>query len=151
MAEASPSSRTKFASSLTSQHSTEEIEHILETIRTKTTQAAEQVILRPADRCVEVAMPPKKVTEVMRTLSGDSNKVEQQSAQVERAADDLRHQYTKITDQIVTIAGTTEQNIASIQEMSASMTTQDTRIIDIVESFLQLDKLAGDLKKMTQE
>jgi methyl-accepting chemotaxis protein len=34
--------------------------------------------------------------------------------------------------------------------MSASMITQDTRLGDIAESFLQLDKLASDLNKMTE-
>ncbi|MOA65608.1 hypothetical protein D3C78_1920600 [compost metagenome] len=55
-----------------------------------------------------------------------------------------------MTEDIVAIAGTTEENMASIEEMSASMTTQDDRISEIKESFLQLDKLATDLNNMTQ-
>lgn len=86
----------------------------------------------------------------MRSIAADSGRVEQQSAHVDRSADDLQNQYKKMTDQIVTIASITEQNMASIQEMSASMTTQDARVQQIVDSFLQLDKLAADLKRMTQ-
>ncbi|RKP51657.1 chemotaxis protein [Cohnella endophytica] len=130
-----------------SKESTEQIENILETIRSKTTLAAEQVI-EGQQTVSESSAAVKKVAEVMRSLARDASKVEQQSTEVNRSADDLQHQYNKITDQIVTIAGATEQNMASVQEMSASMTTQDKRIGDVVDSFLQLDKLASDLNKM---
>jgi methyl-accepting chemotaxis protein len=69
---------------------------------------------------------------------------------VEQSADDLHHQYVKITGEIVTIAGLTEEHTASIKEMAASMNTQDSRIQEIVESFLQLDQLATELNKMTE-
>jgi methyl-accepting chemotaxis protein len=134
----------------TSQQSTEQIELILEMIRTKTTQASRQVV-HGQQTVAESSISAKKVAEVMQSLSDDSNMVEQQSVQVNRSADDLHHQYTKITSQIVTIASITEQNRASFQEMSASMNMQDTQIRDIVESFLQLDRLTNDLKKMTQD
>ncbi|BBI36382.1 methyl-accepting chemotaxis protein [Cohnella abietis] len=133
-----------------SKQSTEQIENILEMIRSKTTLAADQVI-QGQQTVLESSSAVKKVAEVMRSLAEDSAKVEQQSTEVNRSADDLQEQYSKITDQIVTIAGATEQNMASVQEMSASMTTQDKRIADIEESFLQLDKLTSDLNKMASE
>jgi methyl-accepting chemotaxis protein len=133
-----------------SQQSTEQIEDILEMIRTKTLQASKQVIYGQ-QTVEESSVAAMKVAEVMRSLSDDSNKVEQQSAQVDRSAVDLQRQYTKITDQIITIAGITQQNMASFQEISASMTMQDSQISDIARSILQLDKLATDLKAMTQD
>ncbi|MFC5531168.1 methyl-accepting chemotaxis protein [Cohnella yongneupensis] len=134
----------------TSQQSTEQIERILGTIRTKTSEAAEQIV--QGQRTVAVSsQAAHQVSEAMRSIASDSSQVERQSAHVDRSADDLQNQYTKMADQIVTIAGITEQNMASIQEMSASMTTQDARIRQIVDSFLQLDKLTADLKRMTQE
>lgn len=132
-----------------SKQSTEQIETILERISSKTTEAVDQV-LQGQQNIEESSAAVKKVAEIMRSLADGSNNVEQQSSEVNRSADDLHRQYNKITDQIVTIAGTTAQNMASIQEMSASMITQDTRLGDIVESFLQLDKLASDLNKMTE-
>nr|WP_306220434.1 methyl-accepting chemotaxis protein [Cohnella sp. WQ 127256] len=131
-----------------SKQSTEQIESILEMIRSKTTQATEQVI-QGQQTVIESSSAVKNVAEIMRSLADDSKQVDLQSTEMNRSADDLTHQYNKITDQIVTIAGTTEQNMASIQEMSASMTTQDSRLRDIAESFLQLDKLASELNKMT--
>lgn len=132
-----------------SKQSTEQIENILESIRAKTKEAAEQV-LQGQQTVAESSTAVRTVGEVMRSLAVDSNKVERQSAEVHRSADDLHRQYNIIADQIVTIAGATEQNMASIQEMSASMTTQDNRLGDIAESFLHLDKLASDLTKMTE-
>lgn len=133
----------------TSQQSTEEIEQILESIRTKTAQAAEQV-LEGQQSVISGSDAAQKVVEVMRSLAVGSSHLEDQSEQVDRSAEDLHQQYTRITDQIVTIASITEQNMAAIQEMAASMTTQDSRILDIVDSFLQLDKLTTDLNKMTE-
>ncbi|MBD3920545.1 methyl-accepting chemotaxis protein [Paenibacillus sp. PR3] len=132
----------------TSQQSTEEIETILESIRSKTLQAAEQV-LQGQQSVADGSTAVQKVVEVMRSLTQDAIHLEQQSSQVDRSANELHEQYTRITDQIVTIASITEENMASIEEMSASMTTQDSRILEVVESFLQLDKLTSDLSRMT--
>ncbi|GMK40294.1 methyl-accepting chemotaxis protein [Paenibacillus sp. CCS19] len=133
----------------TSQQSTEEIEQILESIRSKTLQAAEQV-LQGQQSVASGSSAVQKVVDVMRSLNQDSIHLEQQSSQVDRSASELHEQYTRITDQIVTIASITEENMASIEEMSASMTTQDSRILEVVESFMQLDKLTSDLSKMTE-
>ncbi|GGD81485.1 methyl-accepting chemotaxis protein [Paenibacillus nasutitermitis] len=132
-----------------SRQSTEEIGEILENIRVKTGQAAEQIKLGKQS-IVESRHTTKHVTDVMHHLSGDSLNVEEQAAHVQLLADDVHRQYTKIAEEIATIATTTEENMASVEEMSASMTTQDTRITQIKESFLQLDGLALDLNKMTQ-
>ncbi len=132
-----------------SQQSTEQIEHILGTIRARTSEAAEQII--QGQRTVAASSEAaQQVIESMRSVAADSGRTLEQSTHVDRSADDLQHQYKKVADQIITIAGITEQNMASIQEMSASMTTQDERVQQIVDSFLQLDKLTADLKRMTQ-
>jgi len=132
-----------------SRQSTESIGEILENIRVKTDQAAEQIILGQQS-VTDSRDVTKQVAELIHFLSNDSMKVEDQSDQVQQYANDVYRQYTKMTEDIVTIAGTTEENMASIEEMSASMTTQDDRISEIKESFLQLDKLATDLNNMTQ-
>ncbi|GFN32892.1 methyl-accepting chemotaxis protein [Paenibacillus xylaniclasticus] len=134
----------------TSQQSTEQIEQILESIRTKTELAAEQV-LQGQQSVIDGSSAAQKVVQVMRSLAEGTERLDDHSEQVDRSASELTQQYSRITDQIVTIAGITEQNMAATQEMSASMTTQDARILDIVESFLQLDKLTSDLHSMTEK
>ncbi|MNI34220.1 Methyl-accepting chemotaxis protein 3 [compost metagenome] len=131
-----------------SQQSTAKITEILERIRVKTDQAADQVMLGQ-QTIVESRAATQHVAEVMHSLSIDSMKVEEQSDQVQLFADNMYNQCSKIAEEILTIAGTTEENMASIEEMAANMTTQDARINEIKESFLQLDELTTDLNKMT--
>lgn len=132
----------------TSQQSTEQISNILEAIRTKTDQAAEWV-LEGQQSILESREVAEQLAASMRTLSEDTHKVEQQSAQVEEAADDVHQQHAQITKAMSTIAQATEQNMAAIQEMVASMTTQNERINEIKDSFLQLEKLAENLHQTT--
>lgn len=133
----------------TSQQSTQEIGKILESIRMTTDRASEQ-ILRGQMTVIESSRAAAKVAEAMQSLSDNSSRVEEQSAHVERSASDLSDRYAKMTDEIVTIAGITEQNMASIKDMSTSMSTQDSQIQEIVGSFLQLDDLTTELHKMTE-
>jgi len=131
-----------------SKQSTEQIEDILGTLGMQASQAAEQVLAGQA-AVVEGGAAVRHVAEAMRALKEDSDRVEQQSADLSRSAGDLNVQYDRITEQVVAVAAATEQNMAAVQEMSASMTTQDRRIGDVTESFLQLDQLTSDLSKMT--
>ena len=51
---------------------------------------------------------------------------------------------------MVTVASITEENTASVQEIAASLVTQDKQFHDIVDSFNQLDKLASEMKNLTE-
>jgi methyl-accepting chemotaxis protein len=130
----------------TSRQATEQISEILEGIRVKTDQAAEQVI-KGQQSTSESRDAAARVSGAMRVLSSDMLKVEEQVSQVAGAADDVHRQYTKIAEEMSTIAQATEQNMLAIQQMAANMSTQDERINDIQAGFLQLDKLAADLTR----
>lgn len=131
-----------------SQQSTVQIGLILENIRLKTDQAAEQV-MQGQQAIIESRSAAERVAEAIHAISGDAKKVEKQSSEVEMAAGDMQRQYTKITEGMGVISRTTEQNMAAIQQMAASMTTQNERINEIKDSFLQLDKLTTELNHMT--
>ena len=133
-----------------SKQSTEQIETILETIRAQSSLAAEQVVQGQSAVALGSAAA-RQVAEAMRGLADDSDRVERQSAELSRSADDLQQEYGRITEQVESIAAATEQNMAALQEIAASMTTQDNRIGEVTESFLQLDRLTSDLKKMTEK
>lgn len=132
----------------TSQQSTGQIGLILENIRSKTDQAAEQV-MQGQQAIIESRNAAERVAEAIHALSGDAKKVEKQSSEVELAAGDMQRQYTKITEGVGIISRTTEQNMAAIQQMAANMMTQNERINEIKDSFLQLDKLTTELNHMT--
>jgi len=61
----------------------------------------------------------------------------------------VHRQYVKISQEMSTIARLTEQNMAAVEEMAASMSAQDERIKEIKDSFLQLDELATELSRMS--
>lgn len=133
-----------------SQKSTEQITGILESIRQKTDQAAGQII-QGRGTILESRHAAQRVTEAMQSLSGNASKMDTQSIQVESAANDLQHQYVQIAGEMQSLSQRTEQNMAAVEEMVASMTTQDERINEIKDSFLELDKLATDLNLMTEK
>ena len=134
----------------TSQQAAEEIENILEGIREKTSEAAREVHNgRDAARFSREAAD--RVAEALESLNADAEKVQAQASEVDRSADGLREQYAIVGGRIAEIAEITEKNLASMEQMSAAMQTQDRRIREIVHSFLQLDKLATDLSRMTEK
>jgi methyl-accepting chemotaxis protein len=132
----------------TSQESTKQIGDILEQIRVKTDQAAEQVGLgrrmiaesRDAAQCV---------TDVMNSLSEDAERVKEQADQVQTSAEGVFRHYRKSVAEIATITEATESNMAAVEEMASSITDQDARLSEITDSYLQLDQLAAELKGMT--
>jgi len=132
-----------------SEKSTKEISGILGAISKQSDKALEQIIIGQAT-VTESGEAAQRVAEVMQTLSDNSREVEGQSSDVDHAADGLLDQYVKITDEVTTITGITQDNMAAIEEMAASMNTQDSRIKDIEESFLQLDELTARLSSMTK-
>ncbi|TCZ78317.1 chemotaxis protein [Paenibacillus albiflavus] len=131
-----------------SKQSTEQISEILETIRTKTDEAAEQILLGQQS-AIEGSVVAARVADAMIHVADNSTKVDLQAVEVEQSAEHLHQQYIKITEEISTIASITEETTASIKEVAANMNTQDTRIGEVVESFLHLDELAVEMRKLT--
>ena len=128
----------------TAQQAAEEIETILEAIREKASNAAQEV--HRGSHTAELSREAAgRVAEVLDSLNADALEVERQAEEVNRSAEGLRSRYAIVGGRIADIADVTEKNMASIEQMAAGMQTQNRRIGEIVDSFLQLDKLASDL------
>jgi len=132
----------------TSQQSTQEIADILERIRLKSDEAAGQVRLGQ-QMIVESHHAAKRMADTIGTLAGDVEHLAEQSVRVQASAGDVFRQYRNIAESVAFIAEATESNMAAVEEMAASMTTQDERINNVKESYLQLDGLAAELKRMS--
>ncbi|QHT58826.1 chemotaxis protein [Paenibacillus lycopersici] len=130
-----------------SQHSTEEIETILEMIREKAGDAAEQVDHGRA-AIMESSSAAMQVAAALQAIAGNSGEVERQSEEVANAAGDLHLRYAGMADQVAVIAALTGQNMKAIQDIAGSMGTQDARIAEVMNSFLQLDQLTTELSRM---
>lgn len=130
----------------TTKQSTQQISHILENIHEKTDEAV-NLVIQGQQSIIQSRDTASQMTASMHELWNGAHKVENQSNQVESAAENVHQQYVHITEVMGTIARTTEQNMAAIQQLAASMTTQHERIDEIKVSFLQLDKLADRLNR----
>lgn len=133
-----------------SKQSTNEIGKILNGIRSQSDKALKQIVIGQSS-VTESSAAAQRVAETLHNLSDNALQVDRQSTDVDQAVDGLFAEYTKVTDEITKITGLTQDNMAAIEQMVASMSTQDSRIRDIEASFLQLDELAGKLGEMTKK
>ena len=131
----------------TAQESTREIREILERIHEKTEAAAERVTQgrEMATRSHEAV---RRVTGVMNEVSADAERVQEQADLVQASAAGLLEEYRKSAAEVAVITGTTESNMAAVAEMVSSISDQDGRLSGITDSYLQLDRLAAELKEM---
>jgi len=132
----------------TSQQSTKQIADILERIRLKSDEAAGQVNLGQR-MIVESHHAAQRMADTIGRLAGDVEHLAEQSARVQASSGDVFRQYRNITERVKFIAEATESNMAAVEEMAASMVTQNDRINNVKESYLQLDQLAAELKNMS--
>jgi methyl-accepting chemotaxis protein len=133
-----------------SQRSTEEITAILSTIQKKTEEVAMQVRLGSTaiDNSRAAA---NRVELVIRDVTENVKEVHHRSMELNQATANLQSDYGRIADEITTIAGITEENMASVEEITASLDNQDSRIASIVGSFQDLDTLISNLKSMSEK
>lgn len=130
-----------------SRKSTEEITDILQSIQSKTLQVSEQVHL--GQQAVGVSLQAtEQVEDIIRQVSHNTTQVEQQSNVVETSILQLQVAFVRIADEIIRIAGSTQENMASVEEILANMESQENKVGEVVTSFEQLDSLTRNLKNM---
>jgi len=133
-----------------SQRSTEEITAILSTIQTKTEEVAMQV--RLGNTAVDNSRAAAgRVESVIRDVTENIKEVRQRSMELAQATEKLQSDYSRIGEEITTIAGITEENMASVEEITASLENQDSRITSIAGSYQELDTLIGALKSASEK
>lgn len=130
-------------------NSTEQVRVILETIHDKTNQAVNEVTIGQTI-VVESGVAAKQMAEKLAILTTNSGEVEEQSIQVQQSAGSLHREYLKISDEIAKVATNAQENMAAVQEIASSMTSQDKQLSEIANSFIQLDSLASELKALTE-
>ncbi|MBO9608142.1 MAG: chemotaxis protein [Paenibacillaceae bacterium] len=135
------------------EHSGEAAVHItamLESIRSKTAEMGGQIEL--GRDAIEMSRQAAiRLDSMIAEMAGNADAVDRQSRLMAGSSSGLRTAYGTISDEMLTIAGITEQNMASVQEVAASLETQDSKIKHIEQGFAELDALALKLKQMTTE
>lgn len=89
-----------------------------------------------------------QVEKLIDQINENTELVKRHSDSVGSSANELHERYASMSSEMLNIAATTEQNMASVEEVHASMETQDMKIHTMVEEYAQLDQLLSELKQM---
>jgi len=90
-----------------------------------------------------------KVRKLTGQIDENTELVKEHSLTVGGSAQHLYEQYKGMAEDISLIAVTTQQNMASVEEVQASMETQDGKINVMVSDYIKLERLLSELKEMT--
>ncbi|MCC3377352.1 methyl-accepting chemotaxis protein [Cohnella sp. REN36] len=130
-----------------SRQATGEIAGILEAVRAQI-EAVSREVHRGQSAVAASHEASRQVSRIMSDISVNSERVKAQSEDAYASAEQVRDKYTGIAEDSDQIAAAAEENLASIQEVSASMSLQNGKINAIVEDYKRLDTLVTELKQL---
>ncbi|TDT63599.1 methyl-accepting chemotaxis protein [Fonticella tunisiensis] len=132
-----------------SRKSTEEIASILKDVEIKTKNVAEQVTL--GERAVDMSIKAReRVEDIFKKILINSQDVLEHSNIVDEGLEKIKGSSSRVAQEIQSIASFTEENTAAMEEVMASIDSQDDRMGDIVNSFAQLEEITGQLNKLVE-
>ena len=123
-----------------SRQSTNRINDILEDVMEQVNNVAEQISIgfTAIDAGKEEA---KELQSYVAKVAGNAEIVNQQSDQVDRSVRYMKERYASIMEEILAVAGGTEQNMGAAEEILAGLEAQDNKIHEIVQHYQDLDRL----------
>lgn len=129
-----------------SRQSTEEITRILNEVQEKAENATEK-----AHEVQESFNSSKIMTDnvdsAFKTVNENMKNVLGQAMDTDERVKSLQTSSNIVVSEIVSISSVTEETSASVQQVTASVTDQNRRIEEIVESFKEIDELSQELNK----
>lgn len=92
-----------------------------------------------------------KVQQLTAQINDNSELVKSHSLSARGSAQHLQEQYKAMAEDINLIAATTLQNMNAVEEVQASMETQDGKINVMVYDYIKLEQLLSELKTLTSK
>lgn len=130
-----------------SRQSTEEIAFILNEVQEKAENATERVYA-VHDSFKSSKIVTENVEKVFRMVNENTNNVLAQAKDMDEKIKSLQTSSNAIVNEVASISSTTEETSASVEQITASITDQNRRIDEVVESFKALEKLSQELNKL---
>jgi len=130
--------------------SAEEIAALLEEIRAKTMEVSEQVRLGQQE-VLAVRQSADEVTQAFRKTGEQTAQLAEQTGEIDRLARSLQQSSQRITAEIANIAGISEENMASVKEIAASLELQDKKLESMAEGMKELENLTKKLKQLAEQ
>lgn len=123
---------------------------ILEEIRAKVAEIAEQVNL--GHQGIETSKSAvESVEKMFFDIAGSASSVAIQASQIEQLVRTLEDASHTITDKTQNVASITQESTASVEEITASIEEQDHRISGIAGAFGELERSLMKLKDLSQQ
>ncbi len=129
---------------------TSEIGSILSDIRAQIQSVHEQVAL--GDEAAQASRDAS--TDVRHNIERIANNLDHVKACSDHAFESshsVKNEYGKISIDFNNVSAITEENMASIEEVCASMESQDQKIHNIVDAYARLDSLVSELKALAEQ
>lgn len=129
-----------------SMESTEKVSDILVQIKDKAQSAAEQ-ILSVKDAVDFSSTAVGKVETAFKDVSSNTKEVVSKANSVNEMISKVKKLSNDITQNLNGISAETQETNAAIEEVLSSIEEQNSRINNIVESYIKIEDMAEDLKK----
>ncbi|MEB1806115.1 MAG: methyl-accepting chemotaxis protein [Bacillaceae bacterium] len=133
-----------------SQRSTKEIETILQDIKTKTEKVTEEV--QKGEEIVGESIKVTEDTEVsFNEILRNTEEVVSFSQKLEEMVLLLESASNKISDELSEVTNVTQESSAMVEEVFASAEEQHQYIVEIIDSFKELEGLTKELNALVNE
>ncbi|OBR64280.1 chemotaxis protein [Paenibacillus oryzae] len=133
-----------------SRKSTEEIGSILTEIRAQIDEAYAGVT-KGQEAVRQSGEVTRKSVELFQDINGNAHQTKEHSRQLGEGSTRLYQRYGELAAELDSIAATTQQNMASVEEVQASMESQNQKIAVMVEEYAKLDSLVSELKNLSEQ
>ncbi|GGH11179.1 methyl-accepting chemotaxis protein [Paenibacillus segetis] len=127
-----------------------EIDGILSVIRDRI-HALNTQVLQGQQAVTTSSEVSLEVKQLIQTIHENMEQVKEHADQVGGSAVDLHKRQQDITESMADIAASTQQNMASVEEMHGIMCDQDSKIGELVQDYGKLDKLILDMKQLVSK
>lgn len=133
-----------------SRKSTEEIGTILSEIRAQIDEAYAGVT-KGQEAVKQSSEVTRKSVELFQGINGNAHQAKEHSRKLGEGSTRLHQRYGELAVELDSIAATTQQNMASVEEVQASMESQNQKIAVMVEEYAKLDSLVSELKTLSEQ
>ncbi|WDU84341.1 hypothetical protein [Caloramator sp. Dgby_cultured_2] len=86
--------------------------------------------------------------EIFKNILTISQNVLAYSNDVDNGLEGIKTSSSKVSHEVQTIAAFTEENTAAMEEVMASIESQEERVQDIVKSFSELERMTKELNSL---
>ncbi|NMO95011.1 methyl-accepting chemotaxis protein [Paenibacillus lemnae] len=131
-------------------HSSSEISGILETIRNKTQQLAEQVS-QGNEAILSSQDSVSRSAELLNESTNNVSNVQIQASEVESRMKLLQQSSEKVVQEVTSVSSVTEQSTAAVQEILSSIEEQKQLSDEVMNSFGSLEQIVNRLKSLSNQ